>query len=245
MLMVVPLNVLYEQPFGRFAIIFYLCTMQKEIQHSWGERRTATVVVFTLIVMVSEFVVGVLTHSMALLAEGTHMGSHVLVLGLSWAAYLLVRRLQRRGNERWDTNRILNLSAYTSGVFLLLVSVFILVEAFSRFLHPEVDIAYGQALVMAAVGCITNFICAYLLHGHHGDVNSRAAYLHILSDVLTDLGAILGLLCGLFWGISYVDAVVALVASCIVGRWAVRLLWTTGRALTEDRSTKDTDICKQ
>ena len=53
MLMVVPLNVLYEQPFGRFAIIFYLCTMQKEIQHSWGERRTATVVVFTLIVMVS------------------------------------------------------------------------------------------------------------------------------------------------------------------------------------------------
>lgn len=95
MLMVVPLTVLYEQPFGRFAIIFYLCTMQKEIQHSWGERRTATVVVFTLIVMVSEFVVGVLTHSMALLAEGIHMGSHVLVLGLSWAAYVLVRRLQR------------------------------------------------------------------------------------------------------------------------------------------------------
>ncbi len=218
--------------FGRFGIIAYLCTMQKKTQHSWGERRTATVVMVTLVVMVGEFIVGACTHSMALLAEGTHMGSHVLVLGLSWAAYVLVRRLQTRGNERWDTDRILNLSAYTSGVLLLLVSVFIFVEAIDRFLHPEIDIAYGQALVMAIVGCATNFVCAYLLHGGDGDVNSRAAYLHILSDVLTDLGAIAGLLCGLWWGISYVDAIVALVAACVVGRWAVRLLWTTGRELT-------------
>ena len=117
-------------------------------------------------------------------------------------------------------------------VQVLLVSVFIFVEAIDRFLHPEIDIAYGQALVMAIVGCATNFVCAYLLHGGDGDVNSRAAYLHILSDVLTDLGAIAGLLCGLWWGISYVDAIVALVAACVVGRWAVRLLWTTGRELT-------------
>lgn len=219
--------------FGGLVIISYLCTMQKKEQHSWGERRTAAVVVFTLVVMVGEFIVGACTHSMALLAEGTHMGSHVLVLGLSWAAYVLVRRLQSRGNEQWDSSRILNLSAYTSGVLLLLVSVFIFVEAIDRFLHPEVDIAYGQALVMAVVGCTTNFVCAYLLHGGNGDVNSRAAYLHILSDVLTDLGAIAGLLCGLLWGISYVDAVVALVAACIVARWAVRLLWATGRELTK------------
>lgn len=224
-----------EASFGGLDIISYLCIMQKNTDHSWGERRTAAVVVFTLVVMAGEFAVGVLTHSMALLAEATHMGSHVMVLGLSLAAYILVRRLESRGNERWDSRRILDLSAYTSGVLLLLVSVFIFIEAIDRFIHPDVDIAYGQALVMAVVGCATNFVCAYLLHGRNGDVNSRAAYLHILSDVLTDFGAILGLLCGLLWGINYVDAVVALIASCLVARWALGLLWSTGRELTAQR----------
>lgn len=92
-------------------------------------KRTAFVVVFTFIVMVAELGVGLYSHSMALTADGVHMGSHVLVLGLNWGAYVLVRRLQKKGNDHYDGDKILSLSAWTSGIFLLLMAFFIIGEA--------------------------------------------------------------------------------------------------------------------
>ncbi len=199
-----------------------------------SERRTAFVVAFTFAVMVAELSVGLLSHSMALTADGVHMGSHVLVLGLNWGAYVLVRRLKEKGKDQYSSNRILNLSAWTSGIFLMLMAVFIIVEAVERLLEPSVDIATGQALVVAGIGLAANLICASALHDHHRDLNSRAAYLHILSDVLTEVGVIAGLICAWLWHITFIDAIVAVVASIIVMRWAIGLLRTTGKALTQD-----------
>lgn len=202
--------------------------------HAFGERRTAFVVLITFCVMLAEMAVGFLSGSMALLAEGAHMGSHVLVLCLNWGAYILVRRLEKR-HSAVSSERILHLAAYTSGLLLLLMSVFIVAEGVERLLHPEVDIAYGQALAMAAVGFATNLTCAWVLHGRQrtSDLNIHAAYLHILSDVITDFGAILGLLCALLWNITYIDAAVALICALVVVRWAVKLLIATGKQLTQ------------
>lgn len=209
--------------------------MSNKIERTSQEKRTAFVVVFTFVMMLAEVVVGLLSHSMALFADGVHMGSHVLVIGLNWAAYVLVRRLENKGTTQYDSDKILNLSAFTSGIFLILMAVFIIVEAIERLTSNEGFLNYGFALSTAIVGLIANTISASVLHGHHGttDYNSHAAYLHVLSDALTEIGAIIGLLCAMFWNITWIDSLVAVVSTIVVLRWAKRLLWDTGRALTK------------
>lgn len=209
--------------------------MSNNIERTSQEKRTAFVVVFTFVMMLAEVVVGLLSHSMALFADGVHMGSHVLVIGLNWAAYVLVRRLENKGTTQYDSDKILNLSAFTSGIFLILMAVFIIVEAIERLTSNEGFLNYGFALSTAIVGLIANTISASVLHGHHGtnDYNSHAAYLHVLSDALTEIGAIIGLLCAMFWNITWIDSLVAVVSAIVVLRWAKRLLWDTGRALTK------------
>lgn len=209
--------------------------MSNKIERTSQEKRTAFVVVFTFVMMLVEVVVGLLSHSMALFADGIHMGSHVLVIGLNWAAYVLVRRLESKGTTQYDSDKILNLSAFTSGIFLILMAVFIIVEAIERLTSNEGILNYGFALGTAIVGLIANSISASVLHGHHGttDYNSHAAYLHVLSDALTEIGAIIGLLCAMFWNITWIDSLVAVVSTIVVLRWAKRLLWDTGRALTK------------
>lgn len=209
--------------------------MSNKIERTSQEKRTAFVVVFTFVMMLAEVVVGFLSHSMALFADGIHMGSHVLVIGLNWAAYVLVRRLESKGTTQYDSDKILNLSAFTSGIFLILMAVFIIVEAIERLTSNEGFLNYGFALGTAIVGLIANSISASVLHGHHGttDYNSHAAYLHVLSDALTEIGAIIGLLCAMFWNITWIDSLVAVVSTIVVLRWAKRLLWDTGRALTK------------
>lgn len=209
--------------------------MSNKIERTSQEKRTAFVVVFTFVMMLAEVVVGLLSHSMALFADGVHMGSHVLVIGLNWAAYVLVRRLENKGTTQYDSDKILNLSAFTSGIFLILMAVFIIVEAIERLTSNEGFLNYGFALSTAIVGLIANTISASVLHGHHGttDYNSHAAYLHVLSDALTEIGAIIGLLCAMLWNITWIDSLVAVVSAIVVLRWAKRLLWDTGRALTK------------
>ena len=209
--------------------------MSNKIERTSQEKRTAFVVVFTFVMMLAEVVVGLLSYSMALFADGIHMGSHVLVIGLNWAAYVLVRRLENKGTTQYDSDKILNLSAFTSGIFLILMAVFIIVEAIERLTSNEGILNYGFALGTAIVGLIANSISASVLHGHHGttDYNSHAAYLHVLSDALTEIGAIIGLLCAMFWNITWIDSLVAVVSAIVVLRWAKRLLWDTGRALTK------------
>ena len=209
--------------------------MSNKIERTSQEKRPAFVVVFTFVMMLAEVVVGLLSHSMALFTDGVHMGSHVLVVGLNWAAYVLVRRLESKGTTQYDSDKILNLSAFTSGIFLILMAIFIIVEAVERFSSHVGILNYGFALGTAIVGLIANTISASVLHGHHGttDYNSHAAYLHVLSDALTEIGAIIGLLCAMFWNITWIDSLVAVVSAIVVLRWAKRLLWDTGRALTK------------
>lgn len=210
-------------------------TMSNNIDHSSQEKRTAFVVVFAFCVMLAEIIVGLSSHSMALFADGVHMGSHVLVIGLNWAAYVLVRSLQNKRATHYDTEKVLNLAAFTSGIFLVLTAIFIIVEAVERFSTHEEIFNYELALLTAGIGLLANTISASVLHGHHGtaDYNSHAAYLHVLSDALTEIGAIIGILCAMFWHITWIDSAVAVISALVVLRWAKRLLWDTGRLLTK------------
>lgn len=203
---------------------------------SCGEKRTAFVVTFSAVTMVLEIVFGLFSNSMALLADGIHMGSHVLAIGLSWGAYVLVRRLQEKDVHTLDSNKVLALSAYTSGVLLQVFALFIIVEAVERFFIPLVEIRYGEAMIVAAIGMVVNIICAFALHDEHGhgDYNRHSAYLHVLADALTSLGAIFGLLCAMIWNIVWIDTLVAFVCSLVIVRWAKNLLFDTGKLLVSN-----------
>ena len=197
-------------------------------EKSQGEKRTAFVVIFSAITMVLEIIFGLFSNSMALLADGIHMGSHVLAIGLSWGAYALVRKLRRKQVNNVDNDKVLSLSAYTSGVLLLIFAVFIIIEA--------VEIRYTEAMIVAAIGMVVNIICAFVLHdnnGHkHEDYNRHSAYLHVVADALTSLGAIFGLICAMIWDITWIDTLVAVVCSAVIIRWAKNLLFDTGKILT-------------
>lgn len=205
---------------------------------SQNEKKTAFVVLFSAATMVLEIIFGLFSKSMALLADGIHMGSHVLAIGLSWGAYILVRHLEKKDTHQVDTEKVLSLSAYTSGILLLVFALFILVEAAERFFSSAVEIRYTEAMIVAAIGMVVNIICAFVLHDAHGhqDYNRHSAYLHVLADALTSLGAIFGLICAMIWNIIWIDTLVAVVCSLVIIRWAKNLLFDTGKALTSQPS---------
>jgi cation diffusion facilitator family transporter len=216
-----------------------------------AERRVKIVAVLTLVTMVVEIVAGQLFGSMALLADGLHMGSHAMALGLSAMAYFWMRR--RAGDARFSlgTGKISALAGYT-GALLLLVPVALMVwESVEKLLVPT-SIDFTWALVVAAVGLAVNGVSAVILsrgepaaHGHHHgaaddhhghehghvreyspgeDHNLRSAYLHVAADMLTSVLAIVALLGAAHFGWLWLDPAVGLLGAGIIILWASGLV---------------------
>jgi cation diffusion facilitator family transporter len=202
--------------------------------HHHFEKKTMWVVLITAVTMVVEIFFGLYTNSMALLADGIHMGSHVLAIGLSWIAYIIVRKLNKSRKFEGNTNKILSLSGYTSGLMLLIFAIIILIEAFQRFAHP-LEISYKEAILIAILGLLVNILSAVILHHdhEHSDHNIRAAYLHVIADALTSVTAIAGLTAAMLWNIAYLDTIGALISSFVIIKWSVGLLKDSGKVLLD------------
>ncbi len=198
------------------------------------EKKTLWVVLITAVTMVVEIIFGLTTKSMALLADGIHMGSHVLAIGLSWLAYILVRKVSKSEKFTGDSGKILSLSGYSSGLMLLIFAIVIMVEAVERFFNPQ-DIVYREAILVAIIGLVVNIASAFLLHHEHehSDHNIRAAYLHVIADALTSLSAILGLTAAMFWDIPFIDNIAAIISSLVIVKWSVGLLKESGKVLLD------------
>jgi cation diffusion facilitator family transporter len=196
------------------------------------EKKTMWVVLLTAVTMVVEITTGLVTHSMALLADGIHMGSHVLAIGLSWLAYVYVRKASENEKYKVSSERILSLSGYTSGMLLLIFAIFIIVQATERFFNP-LHIEFRQAIIVAIIGLGVNIGSAFLLHHDEkdSDQNIKAAYLHVIADAVTSVSAILGLTAAMIWNISYVDTIAAVISSFVIIKWAIGLLKDSGRTL--------------
>ena len=198
------------------------------------ERKTMWVVFLTAVTMVVEIIFGLTTNSMALLADGIHMGSHVLAIGLSWIAYIIVRKVEVSKKFTGNSNKILSLSGYSSGLMLLIFAIVIMVEAIRRFIDP-VDIVYKEAILVAGIGLVVNIASAFLLHHEHehSDHNIRAAYLHVIADALTSLSAIAGLTAAWVWDIPFIDPIAAIISSLVIIRWSIGLLRDSGGVLLD------------
>lgn len=203
-------------------------------QHHKHESKTLWVVFLTAVTMVVEIIFGLTTKSMALLADGIHMGSHVLAIGLSWLAYVVFNRVSKSDKFKGNANKILSLSGYSSGLMLLIFAIVIMVEAGNRFFNP-VEIEYKDAIMVASIGLVVNIASAFLLHHSHedSDHNIRAAYLHVIADALTSLSAIVGLIASMIWDIPFIDTIVAVISSLVIVKWSIRLLKDSGSVLLD------------
>lgn len=216
------------------------------------ERNTRWAVLLTACMMVAEIAGGWLFNSMALLADGWHMSSHALALGLAVLAYGAARRYANDPRFSFGTWKIEVLGSYTSALLLLLVAGLMLYQSVERLLDPS-PIHYQQAMLVAALGLLVNLACAWLLrdgHAHHGhghshhhhdhdhhahrhDLNLRAAYLHVLADAATSLLAIVALAGGLLWNAAWLDPLMGIVGAVLVSVWACGLIRQSSRVLLD------------
>jgi len=223
---------------------------------SLAERRTRWVILLTASMMIAEIAAGSWFGSMALLADGWHMGTHVAAFLIAAIAYRLERRYAADRRFSFGTGKFAILGGYTSAIFLGAVALLMAFESVQRLFRPAV-IRFDQAIAVAAVGLAVNLICALLLrgathpghthdhahsHGSHAhDPNLRSAYVHVLADALTSITAIVALAGGRWFGWNWLDPVMGLVGSAVVGWWAVGLLRNTGGALL-DRTPSSSDL---
>src|SRR5205814_828408 len=218
---------------------------------SHAERRTRIVIGVTAAMMVLEIAVGLMSHSMALLADGWHMSTHVIAFLITAVAYYFARR--HAANERFSfgTGKIGVLGGFTSAVVLAIVAFLMAGESTHRLFVP-LTIHFNEAIGIACIGLLVNISCAFLLSGahhhdhdstagHHHDLNLRAAYIHVLADAFTSVLAILALTGGKFFGWSWLDPVVGLVGSGVVFSWAYNLLRDTSGILL-DRTPLSSDL---
>ena len=206
----------------------------------------------TALAMTAEIVAGTVFGSVALLADGLHVAGHVAVLGAAASAYAYARRHAATERYSFGTGKVGDLVAFASAIVLAFIAVFILYESARRLVAPEI-IVFREALIVAALGFVVNLICVGLLwdrelheqvhgghqhdhndhHDHHADHNVLAAYLHLLTDVLTSVLAIVALLSGEFLGAAWMDPLVGIVGAVVVLHWAWNLLRRTGNVLLD------------
>lgn len=202
--------------------------------HERRESRARMVALLTFAFMGVEITAGLWFGSMALLADGVHMATHVGALGLAAAAYWLARRHARNPRFSFGSGKFGDLAAFASAIVLGLLSVGVAVESTRRLFEP-VKVEYAEALIVAVIGLLVNIASAAILHeghdhhhdhGHqlHRDNNLRAAYLHVIADAATSVLAIVALGAGMLFAVSWADPLVGLAGAVVIASWAVGLI---------------------
>lgn len=223
-------------------------------EQSSGERRTWYVMGLTLVTMAVEIVAGLAYGSMALLADGWHMSTHVAAFAITLFAYRYARRHADDSRYSFGTGKVGALGGFASAVALAVVALVMAIESLQRMVAGS-TIRFDQAIFVAIAGLIVNLVSALLLQGHdhghahaheyehahhaqaheheHHDHNLRAAYLHVLADAMTSVLAIVALLTARSLGWLWLDPLMGMVGAIIITRWAFGLLRQTSADLLD------------
>lgn len=232
--------------------------MGMEIDNKMLKKRSMAVIIITLITMIAEIYFGITSHSMALTADGFHMGTHTLALLITFFCCVMALKYEEK-NDKFNA-----LGGYTSAILLGFTSLGIMYESVERFFHP-LGISFNEAILVAVIGLLVNLVCVFVMGGshvhfscdcchsehHHDDhchnehcihehehhdkenLNFKAAYLHILADAFTSILAIIALLLGKYANLVFLDPVIGLLGGLIIAKWAVDLLKSTSLILLD------------
>ncbi len=206
-----------------------------------NEKKTLIVIVLTVITMIAEIFFGIISNSMALLADGCHMGTHAFALTIAFLAYFFIGKIQNCKNCNYVSEKISAFAGYTSSLFLLFTSFWIIYESFDRLLHP-MNISFNEAILVAIVGLLVNFASIFVMEfgnkHENEDYNFKAAYLHILTDALTSVFAIMALLAGKYLGLHFLDPVMGFIGGGLIFRWSIGLIKDTSKILLDVKMLK-------
>lgn len=221
--------------------------------HARAETKAKWAAIITAAFMGVEIVCGIAYHSMALLADGVHMATHVGALGLAAGAYWLARRHAGDARFTFGSGKFGDLAAFASAIILGVTALAVAVESIQRIVTPG-PVAYGDALLIAVIGLMVNLISALILkdshdhghshghdhdedhghsHAHDGDNNMRAAYVHVLADAATSVLAIVALGAGYYYGLGILDPISGLVGAFVIGSWSYGLIRDSGLVLLD------------
>ncbi len=227
--------------------------------HSFGqdqkrpaELRTFVVIALTSAMMIVEISAGIAFGSMALLADGLHMGSHAVALGINAFAYVYARRHAHNTKYSFGTGKVNTLGGYTGAILLAVFAAIMAFESVLRLIEP-VTIAFNQAIFVAVLGLLVNGASVFILgvnhdhehsqseqhheeHHHHHDHNLKSAYLHVLADAVTSLLAIFALLIGKYFGAVWMDPLMGIVGAVLVARWSLGLLKSSSAILLDEQA---------
>jgi cation diffusion facilitator family transporter len=214
--------------------------------HEKAEARARLAMLVTAVFMAVEIAAGLYTGSMALLADGIHMATHVGALGLAALTYWLARRHAASARFSFGSGKFGDLAAFASALLLGATAVAVAIESVSRLISPS-PVAYGEALLIAVLGLFVNLASAMILkdsHDHHGhdhghhhhDNNMRAAYVHVLADAATSVLAIVALAAALYWGLGFLDPLCGLIGAAMIGIWAFGLIRDSAMVLLDAES---------
>lgn len=211
-------------------------------------KRTAAVIIVTVLMMIAEIYYGIISHSMALTADGFHMGTHVLAFAITLIVCLIAAKYESK------TEKLNALGGYTSAILLGFTSLGIIWESVERFFNPLL-IGFNDAILVAIIGLVVNLLCIFImggenpLHNHSGhshcgcghchhpeeneNLNYKAAYLHIVADAMTSVLAIVALLLGKYMGLTLLDPVIGIVGGFVIGKWSFDLLKSSSKILLD------------
>ncbi|MEF1304790.1 CDF family Co(II)/Ni(II) efflux transporter DmeF, partial [Vibrio owensii] len=214
-----------------------------------GEKRTLYVLILTVTTMVVEIAAGTMFGSMALLADGWHMGTHAAAFCITLFAYRYAKQNAHNDRFSFGTGKVSVLGGFTSAIALGIVALMMMVESIHRLFNPE-SIQFNEAIMVAVIGLVVNLASMLLLqdhhhhghdhhdnhshdheHEHHHDHNLTAAYFHVLADTLTSLLAIVALIVGKFYGWVWLDAMMGIVGAVVIGKWTLGLMKQTAPVL--------------
>ncbi|WP_330202949.1 CDF family Co(II)/Ni(II) efflux transporter DmeF [Cyanobacterium sp. Dongsha4] len=223
------------------------------INQEKSEKKTQIVMILTAITMVVEIITGLLFGSIALLADGWHMATHVGAFAITLFTYRYARKNVNNPKFTFGTGKVNVLGGFASAVALGVIALVMALESGMRLFEPR-PIYFNQAIAVAIIGLIVNLVSAWLLqddhhhhdhhtheHHHHQDHNLQAAYVHVLADALTSILAIVALFGGKIWGWIWLDAIMGFVGAGVITKWAYHLIKDTSSILldgTADQKTR-------
>ena len=229
-------------------------TIQWEHSHDFGvdstQNKSKVKIVFwlTTIIMVLEIAAGTWSGSMALLADGWHMGTHSAAFLIAIFAYSYAKKNANNKSFSFGTGKVNYLGGFASAIALAIVALLMILESVQRIIEPN-NIYFNEAIIVAVIGLIVNIVSAFILkddhhhhsHDHHGDSdhhhdndhNMKAAYLHVLADALTSVLAIVALLTGKYMGIIWIDPVMGIVGAIVILHWSYGLIKESSSVLLD------------